>query len=300
MTTITREELSGITNPLHAKEAVTRALDVAYSGGVHSLIAMFNHYASWNGNFAGCMTRLAADVSEAKTIFVDTSLTHLNDRANLVASHIFDTVRDEFNDSGSPQRDTHRTLAQAMILGMLQYYKLDNPPDIAAALAPKDCLGYVLKELNHGFHPNGQYGLYEGIGFHLGSEFFGDIEYTMIDNWLGANIPELQTYLKNTFVVIDGVRHNCYVWVRIHSGAEEGLGVEADHFDMAITGANKALEFSILDRATCKTKMLYGAKKFSEQQQQFFNTVNASKLDVTALELRSSLYQAARKTNLVG
>lgn len=294
---ITRDELSGISNPAPAKEAIQRALNEAYQGGPLSFIAFFNHYASWNGNFAGCMTRLAADVSEAKTLFMSPDAPFLRDRSNLVSSHIFDTVRDEFNDSGSPQRDTHRTLAQALIHGMLQYYNVTDPKDIATTLAPKASIEYALNELNNGFRPQSEFGLFEGIGFHLGSEFFGDLEYTMIDSWLGANVPDLQAYLKKTTVTIDDVTHNCYVWIHIHSGGDEGKGVEADHFDMAITGANKALYFSTMDRAACKERILYGAKKFAEQQTQFFTTVDASPAEVARMQDVSAQYKATKKNS---
>lgn len=294
MTQITRTELSSLSRPTDAKEAITQALNTAHKGGPLALIGFFNHYASWNGNFAGCMTRLAADTSEAKTVFLDPETPYLRDRANVVASHIFDTVRDEFDDSGTPYRDTHRTLAQAMILGLIQYYGLTDVQAITNALAPKTSIDFVLRELKDGFSPNVPMGIFEGIGFHLGSEFFGDIEYTMIDAWLGEKMPELQTYLKNTSVQIDGVSHKCYAWIHIHSGGDEGQGVEADHFEMAMTGANKALYFSVLDKALCRAHILYGAQKFAQQQTQFFKTVDASVQGIADLQSLSDDYKRTR------
>lgn len=294
MTQITRTELSNLSRPVDAKESIAAALNAAKSGGPLALIAFFNHYASWNGNFAGCMTRLSADVSEAKTVFLDPDSAFLRDRANVVASHIFDTVRDEFDDSGTPYRDTHRTLAQAMILGLIQYYGLTDTQALTTALAPKPSIEFVLRELKDGFSPNVPMGIFEGIGFHLGSEFFGDIEYTMIDAWLHDNLPELQTYLKNTSVEINGVSHKCYAWIYIHSGGEECKGVEADHFEMAMSGANTALHFSVLDKDLCRSHILYGAQKFAEQQTQFFKTVEASASDIAALQTQSDQYKQTR------
>lgn len=295
MTQVTREQLSGISNPAPAKAAIAKALDDAHAGGALALIAFFNHYASWNGNFAGCMTRLAADVSEAKNVFLDPDTLYLRDRANVVASHIFDTVRDEFDDSGTIHRDTHRTLAQALIHGLIQYYSVTSVQDIQTALAPKPSIDFALRELGSGFSPNTKLGLFEGIGFHLGSEFFGDLEYTMIDTWLGANLPELQAYLKKTSVKIDGVEHNCYAWIHIHSGGDDGKGVEADHFDMAISGANKALHFAAWDKNVCHDAILYGAKKFAEQQTQFFETVNACVQEVDQLQQAADTRLAIRR-----
>lgn len=294
MIEITRAQLSGISDTAPAKAAIQRTLDEARKSGVLPFISFFNHYASWNGNFAGCMTRLSANVSEAKTVFVAPDAPYLRDRANLVASHIFDTVRDEFNDSGTLHRDTHRTLAQALIHGLLRYYDITDPADIQTALAPQPSIDYCLNELHDGFAPSFEFGLFEGIGFHLGSEFFGDIEYTMIDAWLAANEPELQEYLKNTSVDIDGIQHNCYAWIHIHSGGEDGKGVEADHFDMAINGANKALYFSALDQKVCHERILYGAKKFADQQLQFFTTIHASVDEVKQLQAKSQEYKASR------
>ena len=296
MTQVTREQLSGISNPAPAKAAIAKALNEAHAGGALALIAFFNHYASWNGNFAGCMTRLAADVSEAKNVFLDPDTLYLRDRANVVASHIFDTVRDEFDDSGTTHRDTHRTLAQALIHGLIQYYNVTSVQDIQTALAPKPSIDFALRELGAGFSPNTKLGLFEGIGFHLGSEFFGDVEYTMIDTWLGENLPEVQAYLKKTSVPIDGVEHNCYAWIHIHSGGDDGKGVEADHFEMAISGANKALHFAAWDKNVCHDAILYGAKKFAEQQTQFFETVNASVQEVDQLQQAAETRLAIRRS----
>ncbi len=295
MTQVTRDQLSGISNPAPARAAIAKALNDAHAGGALGIIAFFNHYASWNGNFAGCMTRLAADVSEAKNVFLDPDTLYLRDRANVVASHIFDTVRDEFDDSGTTHRDTHRTLAQALIHGLIQYYNVTSVQDIQTALAPKPSIDFALRELGSGFSPNTKLGLFEGIGFHLGSEFFGDLEYTMIDTWLGENLPELQAYLKKTSVQIDGVEHNCYAWIHIHSGGDDGKGVEADHFDMAISGANKALHFAAWDKNMCHDAILYGAKKFAEQQTQFFETVNASVQEVDQLQQAADTRLAIRR-----
>ncbi len=42
-------------------------------------------------------------------------------------------------------------------------------------------------------------------------------------------------------VELDGGKHRCYAWVGVHSG--HGGGVEADHFDYALSGARAALQF---------------------------------------------------------
>lgn len=265
------------------KGLIYSAMNDAHRRGPAALISWFNHYATWNGYFAGCMTRLAADISEAKKTFVDPRSPWLNDRSNIVASYIFDTVRDEFDDSGTHHRDTHRTLAQAMICGMMRYdrqvsnEKGQEPVDPAVALAAKPVIHRMLGDLQSGFRAHNELGLFEAIGFHLASEFFGDIEYSTIDEWFTINEKPMQQYLKESHHYIDGSPHNCYAWINIHSG--HGQAVEADHLKVAIEGANKALYFYSGTTAEAREAIYRGARKFVKHQQDFFKTVNYTGLE---------------------
>ena len=49
--------------------------------------------------------------------------------------------------------------------------------------------------------------------------------------------PELVQALEGMQVEILDARHNAYYWIRIHTG------VEAEHFDAALSGVNRALGF---------------------------------------------------------
>jgi hypothetical protein len=75
------------------------------------------------------------------------------------------------------------------------------------------------------------------MGFHSGSEVLADQEFTIIDAFFRGRRPELVRAMESTRVEILGQKHDAYYWVRIHTS------VEADHFDAALAGVNKALRF---------------------------------------------------------
>ena len=106
------------------------------------------------------------------------------------------------------------------------------------------------------------------MGFHMASELLGDAEYTVIDQWLNKNYPELVQYLKNTKVEINGNLHNCYSWISIHSSS--GSGVEAEHFVRVKQGIEAAVNF-----CTLKTGALDliedGFDEFLVAHKKFFN-----------------------------
>ena len=91
------------------------------------------------------------------------------------------------------------------------------------------------------------------MGFHTGSEILADREFTEIDAHLRAQHPDLVAALEPMKVEIAGERHDAYYWIRIHTG------VEIEHFDAALKGANNALRFyagettQARSRATCWT-----------------------------------------------
>jgi hypothetical protein len=66
-------------------------------------------------------------------------------------------------------------------------------------------------------------------------------------------------------VEILGEKHDAYYWIRIHTG------VEVEHFDAALKGANNALRFYAgeTDRATLKGYVLAGFRGFAEVQSAF-------------------------------
>lgn len=256
-----------------AKNYIRACLDAENTTPL-AITAFLNEYVLWNGYYAGFMTSLAGNVSSSRDLFIDKNqpIAALADRSNYVASFIFDTIRDEYNDRETQHRDTHRCLAQAFISGIIEYFELgqleeehdDNLVHFGkvrfSSLAqlvelnkalPKNIEGKFISDLREGFQvdaPQNSPRLFKGMGFHLASELLGDAEYSVIDQWLNEKYPELVKYLKNTRVEINGNLHNCYSWISIHSSS--GSGVEAEHFMRVKQGIDEAVKFSTLNVMT--------------------------------------------------
>lgn len=281
-----------------AKNYIRACLDAENTSPM-SLVAFLNEYVLWNGYYAGFMTALAANVSTSRQMFIEPNepIGALADRSNYVASFIFDTVRDEYNDRETPHRDTHRCLAQAFITGLIQYFELGELEEasddyllIYANIRANDTLVHKQKffteslnnklptqinedfigALRKGFQvdaaPNTPEVL-KGIGFHMASELLGDAEYSVIDEWLSKNYPALVKYLKETMVTINGDSHNCYSWISIHSST--GSGVEAEHFEHVKVGVEAAKKFCTLNNTADLIED--GFDEFLVAHKKFFN-----------------------------
>jgi hypothetical protein len=75
--------------------------------------------------------------------------------------------------------------------------------------------------------------------------------------------------LESMRVELLGEKHNAYYWVRIHTG------VEAEHFDAALKGANKALRYYVGpgDPAQVKAWILEGFARFARVQAAFMEAL---------------------------
>jgi hypothetical protein len=80
-------------------------------------------------------------------------------------------------------------------------------------------------------------GLFRALGFHAGSEILADEEFRLLDGCLRRRHPELAAYLERAKVPLNGEEHPAYFWIRIHTS------VEADHFAVAVKGANRAQRY---------------------------------------------------------
>src|SRR5262245_55471028 len=102
------------------------------------------------------------------------------------------------------------------------------------------------------------------MGFHVGSEILADQEFVIIDRTLRETRPLLVKGLEETSVDILGNRHNAYYWIRIHTA------VEAEHFDAALRGENRALGFhGGKSRGQAKEWILQGFARFARVQSDF-------------------------------
>ncbi|MEO6277600.1 hypothetical protein [Roseateles sp.] len=244
--------------------------------GNEQLVRFFARYASWNGRFANGVSALTALIGDQRELFMEKGLPRaVADRSNFIASFFFDAARDEYDDHINPDRDSHRCMAQASLLGMAEL--LGTGPGVLNEEEPLS-LQEVNAEVRQGYM--GLPALAEGVvqqvffgmGFHLGSELLADREFSIIDNFLRSRHPDLVQRLMRKKVQLAGSEHRCYAWVGVHSG--HGGGVEADHFDLAVNGAREALRYIDTNH---QVEALNGLKRgfqaFANHHRAFFEIV---------------------------
>lgn len=247
--------------------------------GNEQLVRFFARYASWNGKFANGVSALTALIGDQRELFMEKGLPRaVADRSNYIASYFFDAARDEYDDHINPGRDSHRCMAQASLLAMAEI--LGTGLDVLDEEDPTK-----LRAINDDVRP-GYTGvpairqgtieqLFYGMGFHLGSELLADREFSIIDQFLRANHNDLVQQLMRKTLPLAGAEHRCYAWVGVHSG--HGGGVEADHFDYAVDGVKKALNY--LDEAyrpRALQALADGFRAFADHHGAFFS-VSATK-----------------------
>lgn len=267
-THVTRDDLDPVLAAHHGNAALEAAFEHAVSEPTR-LLSVLGRYIQFNSAFGPGLANLAGEVAARQGLFRDRDepVTILADRASEVAADFFTAAVDEFDDRMTPWRDTHRTLAQATLKGMgraLGYApaQLNDVirinPQTTAAMA-RVSSGYGLAaELD-------ERRLFSGMGFHTGSEVLADEEFTIIDRVLKKRRPDLVAALEAMKVEILGSQHNAYYWIRIHTS------VEADHFEAAVKGVNKALRFYAGEAAPASVKahILDGFRDFADVQSAF-------------------------------
>ena len=268
---ITEQTFQKLVNFQDAKTLVRQTLkQTTKDDGGEALIRFLSRYTAWNSMFAAGVAQLVANIARQSTLFVDTSFPRaLADRSNYIASFFFDAARDEFDDHINRQRDPHRSLAQAMLQGVANFF------DRQDLLDQKDPVW--LQNLNtmagySGFGGGGVDEIFYGIGYHLGSEVLADQEFSMIDAYLREYEPELVGYLLHNKITLADADHRCYAWIGVHSG--HGGGAEADHFAWALEGVNRALDLVQADKDKCIQSMNLGFLGFANDHRSFFSSVN--------------------------
>lgn len=271
-------------NKGEVRKEVAEVCHQAFSTEDGTLRFLFR-YAQWNGYFGSGVASLAGKVGRSRKLFREEGRDPfpLSDRSALVASYIFDAARDEFDDSSTNQRDSHRTLGQATVLGAVEFFHPSWLLKVGREAAEKGLsepmwLRGLYARVAQGYgngSPDDHAGCFRAIGFHLGSEVLADAEFSIIDEALREKQPGLVEFLKGHTVEISGVNHNCYHWLAIHSGHLDGGGVEADHFEWALQGANFALEYIPKDlRVEAFHQIHQGFRQFAGDHAEFFDRVN--------------------------
>lgn len=264
---ITRADLDGLLRAHQGDAALRAALSAAHDPD--RLLRVLGRYVQFNSAFGPGVANLAGEIGACQGLFQDPAepVHVVADRAAHVASDFFYAAVDEFDDRATTWRDTHRTLAQATLKGIGNHLghdaarlnhllEVDEPTRAAMAKVFAGYgLGAALRERE----------LFHAMGFHTGSEILADREFTLIDAHLRAHHPALVAALEPMTVEILGERHNAYYWIRIHTG------VEIEHFDAALKGANNALRFYAGATADTVLKewVLQGFAQFGQVQLQF-------------------------------
>ncbi|TNE87969.1 MAG: hypothetical protein EP330_16920 [Deltaproteobacteria bacterium] len=285
MTTMTTEETRALLGkeqldaafPIAEANAHARAaIEHAAQAGGETLLRFLMRYTSWNGLFGAGVATLSGKVGRSQGLFLDPEETvpYVADRSVYIASFLFDAARDEFDDSATDHRDTHRCLAQATLKGAIDVLGIDvSSPEWAEmplwleAVRGRVATGYGAASADS------RDAMFRAMGYHLGSEVLADAEFSMIDQALRRHQPDFVTALENRTVRIVKKDHNAYYWVAIHSG--HGGGVEADHFKWAVRGVRVALRYTPEKRRERAREAIYdGFRAFGADHHLFFRHVN--------------------------
>jgi hypothetical protein len=269
---ISREDLSPVLESHHGNEALKTAFERAV-GEPALLLSVLGRYIQFNGAFGPGLANLAGEIAARQGLFRDPSepVRILQDRAAEVAADFFHAAVDEFDDRSTPWRDTHRTLAQATLKGFGRVFGYE-PGQLNDVIHINRGTDEAMEMVSEG------YGLaaalsdervFRGMGFHTGSEVLADEEFTIIDRVLKEKRPDVVKALEAMKVDILGQQHNAYYWIRIHTS------VEADHFDAAVKGVNKALRFYAGNEspASVKSYILDGFRHFADVQAAFMRAL---------------------------
>ena len=272
---ISRDDLKPVLDGHRGSQALRQAFEAACDQP-KLLLNVLCRYIQFNGAFGPGLANLAGEIAARQLLFRDEAepVKLIADRAALVAADFFHAAVDEFDDRATPWRDTHRTLAQACLKGMGGYFGF-TPEKLDGILSLNAATRGAMTQVNEGYGLGAQLEdrrLFEGMGFHAGSEVLADQEFTIIDKVLRERLPEMVQALKGMRVHLDSEKHNAYYWIFIHTS------VEADHFDAALKGVNNALRFyaGSDDPALVKSWIVAGFTRFAKVQGDFMSGLSSA------------------------
>ncbi len=272
MQQIAREDLQPVLEGHRGNDALRAAVQDTAADAA-ALLCVLGRYIQFNGAFGPGLANLAGEIAARGDLFLDREepVRILQDRASDVASDFFHAAIDEFDDRATPWRDTHRTLAQATLKGLGRAFGYE-PRQLNDVIRINRATEEAIARVQGGYGLGAALSeerLFRGMGFHTGSEVLADEEFTIIDKALRAERPETVKALQAMKVDILGSAHDAYYWIFIHTS------VEADHFDAAVKGVNKALRFYVGQEPPTQVKawILDGFRDFAEVQQSFMSAL---------------------------
>lgn len=231
-------------------------------------------YVEFNSVFGSGVAGLSGKIASRRELFIDRDepVRAFADRSTFVASRIFYAAIDEFDDRKKGHFDSHRTLAQATLMGVRKFWGLDDATVQRLSL-PSRFTSKAVESVRSWYGVGESFtesGLFRGIGFHMGSEILADEEFNILDKVMRDRYPALVAHLEGTQVELLGNRHDAYYWVFIHTS------VEADHFEAAAEAANLALRYYHGRNAHSRVIewILEGVSAFARTQTQFMQDLD--------------------------
>lgn len=272
--TIEHKDLEPVINAHAGNDLFKESLSLVQSP--EDLINLIAHYIQFNGTFGSGVANLAGEIGCKPSLFRDPNeaLLIFADRSVEVASRVFFAAVDEFDDRDTAHLDTHRTLAQAALKGIGQYfgYTPTQLNDVISIIPEtNDAIGRVRNGYAISQHVTEEV-LFRAMGFHMGSEILADEEFQLMDDFFKQEYPELVEHLERTEVEINGNAHSTYYWIRIHTT------VEADHFASAAAGVNLALKYyaGTYQHEQVREWILEGFADFAKVQEAFMRQLKNS------------------------
>jgi hypothetical protein len=238
----------------------------------NELARALSRYVHFNSAFAGGVANLAGELASRQDLFRDFDEVSnvVGDRSSEVAADIFFAAVEELG-GHYPQRTTHRTLAQATLIAIREFFGL-SPAEIDHYITCSESTVSAVASVRDGYGVNKQLcerELFSAIGFHIGSEMLADLEFNVLNTFLRTKYSSLVDYLERSIVFINGEECPGYCWVQIHTS------VEASHFRAAVHSANLALRYYAGNhtQATVKAWILDGFKEFAVVQTEFMQKI---------------------------
>jgi hypothetical protein len=237
------------------------------------LLRILSRFVQFNSIFGSGVANLAAEFGSKQNLFRDSKeeIVVFADRSVEVAADIFFAAIDEFGATAKKAGRTHRTLAQATVKGAGEFFGCSEG-ELNALSSPNRGTLEAIQRVRDGYGLDRRLterDLFQGLGFHLGSERLADEEFRLLDRFLVTKYQALVDYLRNTEVTMNHLRCNPYLWIDIH------LTVEADHFEAGLESANRAFQYYVGNAGQSQIKrwIIEGFTTFSAVQTEFMRNL---------------------------
>lgn len=239
-------------------------------------------YAHINGYAGSGVALLSGVLGYRRDAFLDAGDGVSRDRGMMIASKIFAATVDEH---GSEHGNApHRNLAQACVAAVAKAGGIDA--SMRKLVEPKSKSFLVVVERfkrNYSGEINNINSLVKSIGYHIASEYLADQEYQILDEeiWFRNPNPAFRSAVNRTQDEL-GKWGGVWMWITVHghygeSAADDGHGVEQDHFEYAMKALNLVERFrpSGMSAEELKILIVEGLREFEKDFLDMFFAVDA-------------------------